>query len=245
MTLDSTRCIDRTLLIDADDTLWENNVFYLRCTSRLHAYLEPFGIGAGLAQETLDRIGRGTVLELGYGPEGYIAAVVRTAAALLREVGVEPTPDHLESARRIAEPIRRPPMVLLDGVRETLLALRPTSRLILVTKGDEKTQLEKLARSGLGPLFDRKYVIAEKDADVYREIARELGLDPRCSWMVGNSPKSDINPAVEAGLSAVYVPHDHTWTAEHAHLARPDRVTVLSTFADLLPLFGVPAREPA
>jgi putative hydrolase of the HAD superfamily len=241
----STRCMDRTLLIDADDTLWENNIFYLRCTSRLYDYLAPFGIAAELAQETLDRIESGTVRELGYGPEGYIEAVVRSAESLLRSVGVEPTPDHLGSARRIAEPTRRPPMVLLDGVRETLLALRPTSRLILVTKGDKRTQREKLARSGLGPLFDHKYVVPEKDADVYRGIARELGLDPRCSWMVGNSPKSDINPAVEAGLGAVYVPHDHTWTAEHAHLAQPERVTVLGSFPDLLPLFGVATPEPA
>jgi len=136
-------------------------------------------------------------------------------------------------------------MVLLDGVRETLLALRPTSYLVLVTKGDEQAQVEKLARSGLGPLFDRKYVVPEKDANVYREIARELGLNPRCTWMVGNSPKSDINPAIEAGLDAIYVPHAHTWTNEHATLAQPERVTVLGSFADLVPLFGVPLYEPA
>jgi len=245
MTTDDFRCPERTLLVDADDTLWENNIFYLRCTARLKRFLANHGIAEERVQETLDRIERGTVQQHGYGPAGYVAAVVATTETLLRAAGVEPTQALVDEARRIAEPVRRAPMVLIEGVRETLLALRPTTRLVLVTKGDRPTQLEKLARSGLGPLFDGKHVVAEKDVDVYRGIAREMGLDPRCTWMVGNSPKSDINPAVEAGLGAIYVPHDQTWTAEHAHLEHPERVTVLRAFADLIPLFGVHAHEPA
>jgi len=244
MTTDESRCIERTLLIDADDTLWENNIFYLRCTERLKAFLERFGIAPERVQATLDRFEQGTVREHGYGPAGYVTAVVQTTEVLLREAGITPTEEHLAEARRIAEPVCRAPMVLIDGVRETLLALWPTTQLVLVTKGDRPTQMEKLARSGLGPLFDSKHVVEEKDADVYREIARELALDPRCTWMVGNSPKSDINPAIEAGLGAIYVPHNHTWTAEHAHLAYPERVTVLRAFADLIPLFGVYTHEP-
>ncbi len=245
MTTDEFRCPERTLLVDADDTLWENNIFYLRCTARFKSLLGEHGIAEERSQDTLDRLERGTVQEHGYGPAGYVAAVVATAETLLREAGVELTDELVAEVRRIAEPVRRAPMVLMEGVRETLLALRPSTRLVLVTKGDRPTQLEKVARSGLGPLFDAKHVVPEKDADVYRGIARELGLDPRCTWMVGNSVKSDINPAVEAGLGAILVPHDHTWTAEHAELEHPERVTVLRAFADLLPLFGVPHHEPA
>jgi len=130
-------------------------------------------------------------------------------------------------------------MVLLPGVEDTLSALQPTTQLILVTKGDEETQKAKVARSGLGSYFDAQYIVAEKDARTYRNIAAEQRLNPRCTWMVGNSPRSDINPAVEAGLGAVLIPHNHTWVAEIEEITYPDQVITLQRFADLLPWLGI------
>ncbi len=36
--------------------------------------------------------------------------------------------------------------------------------------------------------------------------------------MIGNSPKSDINPAMACGWNAVYVPHARTWGLEREEI---------------------------
>ncbi len=233
------RRTERTLLIDADDTLWENNIFYLRCTARFAERMVALGFDARHAVQTLELTERDTVSQLGYGPEGFIEALALACERLLASENRAMEDELGEAIRTIGALVRTPPCILLADVEETLTTLRATSRLVLVTKGDDATQRAKLARSGLEPLFDAVYVVAEKDPDVYREIAGELGCEPGHTWMVGNSPRSDINPAIEAGLGAILVPHDHTWTAEVEELARPDLVVTLQRFADLLPFFGI------
>ncbi len=233
------RHIERTLLIDADDTLWENNIFYLNCQARFEEYMAGWGCDRGMAAEILRRCEMETIPIYGYGPEGYIAALGITAERLLQQHNRQVSPEIVAEARAVGEMLLSPPMVLLADVERTLHALRPTSRLILVTKGDEKTQNAKIDQSGIGPLFDAKYIVAEKDVFTYRNIVRELGLDPRHTWMIGNSPKSDINPAVAAGLNAILIPHSHTWTAEIQKIERPELVVTLHRFAELLDFFQI------
>jgi putative hydrolase of the HAD superfamily len=134
-------------------------------------------------------------------------------------------------------------MVLIAGVERTLRVLYPSTRLVLVTKGDPAIQQHKIDTSGLVDYLDASYIVGEKNADTYRRIVAELDLDPTETWMVGNSPRSDINPAIEAGLGAILVPHDHTWTAEQEPLAAPELVVTLASFGDLLPFFGVEPSE--
>ncbi len=100
----------------------------------------------------------------------------------------------------------------------------------MFTKGQRDEQLQKLARSGLGPLFDRVETPREKDVDAYRRLVRDAGLDPTLTFMIGNSPRSDINPAFAAGLRAVFIPHPHTWELEHEEIndaGDPDYRTIL------------------
>jgi putative hydrolase of the HAD superfamily len=118
-------------------------------------------------------------------------------------------------------------------VEACLEALQRHHRLILLTKGDDRVQREKLARSGLGPYFEGVHVVWEKDADVFRDLVAQYDLEPERTWMVGNSPRSDVNPAVEAGIGGVYVPHSNTWELEIEGLVTSDRVTVLERFAEL------------
>jgi putative hydrolase of the HAD superfamily len=126
-------------------------------------------------------------------------------------------------------------MTLLPGVAATLRALGARHRVVLMTKGDRDDQLGKLQRSGLGHLLHDVDVVREKDADTYRDALRRHGARAELSWMVGNSPRSDILPALEAGLGAVYVPHDVTWSLELSEL--PDgghpRLIVLRRFEEL------------
>lgn len=233
------RRIERALLIDADDTLWENNIFYLRCLARFQDYMESLGCDRQAAAAMLDLAEHETIPTMGYGPDGYVAALGIACERLLRDGGRPVPPGAVERARALGDLVLNMPIVVIPGVEAALAALRPSSELVLVTKGDERVQRDKLERSGLTPYFDGVYVVGEKDAAVYRRIAAERGLHPRHTWMVGNSPKSDINPAIEAGLGAILVPHDHTWTAEVQEIDRPDLVVALERFVDLVPFFGV------
>jgi putative hydrolase of the HAD superfamily len=235
------RSIERTLLIDADDTLWENNIFYLQCTARFQDHMHGLGFEREAVQLALDTCERETVRLHGYGPVGYIAALGLTYQRLLSERGMVAQESATALVRAYGEMLLAPPSVLLPGVQTTLVSLRPSTRLVLVTKGDQETQQAKLDRSGLGPLLDAVYIVTEKNADTYRRIVTELDLDTEDTWMVGNSPRSDINPAVEAGLGAILVPHNHTWTAEHETIANPELVITLRCFSELLCYFGVEA----
>jgi putative hydrolase of the HAD superfamily len=130
------------------------------------------------------------------------------------------------------------PIVLLEGVEEALERLSGRYRLLLLTKGDPLVQEDKLARSGLDRFFDHVHVVPEKDADVFRSLIADYDLHPEQTWMVGNSPRSDINPAVEAGIGAVYVPHPNTWTLEVEEVLDSERVTVLRSFGELAAFFS-------
>jgi len=237
--MDDGRCIERTLFIDADDTLWENNIFYLRCTECFLDMMEALGCARERSQAVLDACEHETIPVAGFGPQGYVMALGMACERLMQELGRVAGTDLVAQARALGEPVLSPPMILLPDVQPALCALRPTSRLVVVTKGSEAVQGEKIKRSGLGALFDAQYIVPEKDTTTYRRIAAELRVSPRDIWMVGNSPKSDINPAVEAGLGAILIPHDHTWTAEVQEIAHPELVVTLARFADLLPYFAI------
>jgi putative hydrolase of the HAD superfamily len=106
-------------------------------------------------------------------------------------------------------------MEIISGVAETLQYLAPKHHLILMTKGNITEQTGKVERSGLKEYFSAIEIVAEKDVPTYRSVIAKYELPLESSWMVGNSPKSDINPAIGAGLNAVFVPHDNTWILEH------------------------------
>ena len=231
------RELARTLLIDADDTLWENNIFYLACTAHLIAFLERQGFAPEAIQETLDTTEHRLIPTYGYGPVSYMRALGEACRQLFVRRGQQASDYVIERCRAMAAPVLRPPIVLLPGVEATLGALRPTSRLILVTKGDMATQQAKIDRSGLAHRFDACHIVPEKEPRHYIEIVAQHGLAPESTWMVGNSPKSDINPAIEAGIGAIWIPHANTWTAEHQAIAYPDRVIELERFSDLTPHF--------
>lgn len=229
----------RTLLLDADDTLWENNIYYVRSTARFAELLGAYGIPRDETVAALDACERETIRHLGYGPTSYRASLVKTAIALLRSRDVEVDGDLVRRAMACAAELFDPPTELLPDVAATLHRLYPSSRLVLLTKGEEPVQRAKVQSSGLAPLFDHIAIVPEKDVGTYRHLMRRLALAPEQTWMVGNSPRSDINPAVEAGLGAIHIPHNHTWIAERAQIAQSERVVILERFADLLPYFGI------
>ena len=226
------------LLIDADDTLWENNIYYLRCTTRFQALLGSFGCTPEAAVDMLNAVERERIPRHGYGPLSYMGSLGVACRRSLAHLGLSADAETVAAAEACASLVLSPPMVLLPDVGETLSRLRTRAELVLVTKGDETAQQGKVRRSGLADLFDHLYIVPEKSAAVYRSIVSERALDPENTWMVGNSPRSDINPALEAGIGAVHIPHSNTWSFEQQEIADPNRVVVLSDFGKLVALFS-------
>src|SRR5262249_45058268 len=126
----------------------------------------------------------------------------------------------------------------IAGVESTLLELRRRHDLLLLTKGDEREQQEKIELSGFARHFRRIVIVPEKNAAVYVELVEQEALDPARTWMIGNSPKSDIRPALAAGLGAVFIPNVNTWALEHDDVDETaERLVQLERFADLLSHF--------
>ena len=221
-----------TLLIDADDTLWENNIYFERVIAR---FFEDFsGHAPEALRRTLDDVEREIVLSHGYGLIAFEHALVRTCQQLS---GSPPGAAREAEVRALARSVNQHPIVLLPGVAETLAYLAERHSLILMSKGDPGEQSAKLYRSGLRHHFSAVEIVPEKDRGAYRDALARHKLAPLSTWMIGNSPKSDVNPALAAGLNAVFVPHDMTWVLEHEHLSSPEaespRLLVLERFAEL------------
>jgi len=210
----------QTLLIDADDTLWENNVYFERAIAAFISLLDHHAHSPAQVRAALNQVERETILTHGYGLPSF------THSLLLCFERLSPAPMTEEKRERIlgfCRAIAEQEIELLPGVAETLAELGARHRLILMTKGNHAEQADKLSRSGLASCFSAVEIVAEKDPPTYREVillleSKRAGSAPHSYWMIGNSPRSDINPALAAGLNAVHLFHKDTWVLEHAAL---------------------------
>jgi putative hydrolase of the HAD superfamily len=223
----------QNLLIDADDTLWENNIYFERAISDFISFLNHHHYTPDEVRHVLYDVERENVRTHGYGMHSFAEALV----ICFEKLSVEPvTPDLHQTIRGIAHKIADHPMEFLPAVPETLADLGQRHRLFMVTKGNITEQLGKVERSGLKEYFTAIEVVAEKDAPTYHRVVEKFGLVRDLTWMIGNSPRSDINPALEAGLHAVFVPHDNTWMLERDDLrahASDGRLLQLENFGQL------------
>jgi putative hydrolase of the HAD superfamily len=223
----------QTLLIDADDTLWENNIYFERAIANFISFLNHHEYTPEQVREVLNDVERECIVSHGYGLHSFSHALVRT----FERLAVEPlTPALRETISGFAHTIAEHPVEILNGVPETLQYLSERHRLMLVTKGALTEQAGKVERSGLKDYFFAVEIVAEKDVSTYRTIISKYDLPGDSTWMVGNSPKSDVNPALAAGLNAVFVPHGQTWILEHEEVTQaepPARLLVVETFAGL------------
>jgi putative hydrolase of the HAD superfamily len=223
------------LMIDADDTLWQNNIYYERVVDEFIAFLNHSRLTPNEVRAVLDEIERANVHVHGYGARSF-ARNLRECYARLAERHIPE--DELDRIMEFGERILRQEIELLPGVEETLRELADHHDLVLVTKGHPEEQRLKIDRSGLAPYFRRAVILAEKDRAAYERIVVELDCHPVRTWMIGNSPRSDINPALDAGLNAVYIPHEATWRLEHEELREGSgRLLVVDRFVDLLKHF--------
>jgi putative hydrolase of the HAD superfamily len=230
-----TRVPRQSLIFDADDTLWQNNLLFNRVIDDFIGWLAHPTLDRTQVRAVLSDIERANVAAHGYGTSVFLRSL-RDCFAHLAE-----RPSTADEDRRIhalAADLLAGRIELFPSVSATLSILGTRHDLYLLTKGDAVEQQRKIDASGLLPHFRAAEIVPEKTAEAYLEVIARYRLAPETTWMIGNSPKSDILPARSAGLNAVFIPSQHTWELEFADLDEADeRVLRLPAFGDLTAYF--------
>jgi len=208
---------------DADDTLWENEAHYklteARFTALLQDYADPDHLSARLLAAERRNLGH-----YGYGIKGFTLSMIETALEVTE--GRAPTA-MIQSLLDAGRELHNHPTPLLAHVQATLEAL--SQPLILITKGDLFDQERKIAQSGLAGLFADFQIVSEKTTETYSRAFAPFGA----AMMVGNSMKSDILPALEAGAWGVHIPAAQEWALEAAAAPKSPRYRRLDNMAHL------------
>lgn len=218
------------ICLDADDTLWHNMRHFEAAEAALLALIEPFA-EAGIARHRLEAVEIRNLGLYGYGAKSFTLSMIETAIELVGDPLPETMlPEILAAGRALlAHPVE-----LLPGIEDTLDALAERGRLVLVTKGDLLHQEAKLAASGLGDRFAGIEIVSDKSSDLFGRLFERYGVAPESAVMAGDSMRSDVLPALEAGAWAAFVPQTGGWS----HEARPapvghSRFRELSSLSEL------------
>ncbi|MEU4092951.1 HAD family hydrolase [Streptomyces sp. NPDC026673] len=230
--MNEARLTRQVLVFDADDTLWENNVVFERVIEDFLDWVDHPVLDRAQIRELLNEIEAANAVVHGYGSKVFL----RSLGELLERLRERPvTEAELRRVDELAVAFVEHRVELMPGVANTLEELGTRHELLLLTKGDQEEQSRKVTASGLADHFRGVHIVPEKAADTYRALLAEYGFAPGRSWMIGNSPKSDILPAREAGMSAVFIPNENTWVLERSELDPADeRVLRLAAFPELL-----------
>jgi putative hydrolase of the HAD superfamily len=224
-----------TLVFDADDTLWENNIHFENVIADFVRWVSHPVLDAAAIRAVLDEIERDRAVTHGYGSHVFRGSLVRVFEKLEDRPA---TAEELAEIVALCAVFEEHELELLVGVPETLAALATRHPLLLLTKGHPPEQQKKIDASGLSRHFRSTHIVPEKNGATYATLAAELGLDPATTWMIGNSPKSDIIAARDAGWNAVFIPNANTWVLEDQPLDPGDgRVLRLGAFPELLEHF--------
>jgi len=220
----------RLICLDADDTLWHNMRFFNATEDALLAMLRPFA-EAHVARDTLNACEARNLKLYGYGAKGFTLSMIETAVEL---AGESLSRDLVAQILKAGQDLLAHPVELFEGVGETLEILSERGRLVLVTKGDLLHQEAKLAASGLGDHFSGIEIVSDKKPETFRRLFQTYGIAPEEAVMAGDSMRSDVLPALEAGAWAVYIPQEGAWIHERGKTpeAHP-RFAQLAALADL------------
>ncbi len=222
----------QTLIFDADDTLWENNVYFKQVVDDYLDWVAHPTLDRSQIRSILNDMEAANTVTHGYGTTAFL----HNLAECLERLRERPTSDaERREIEELAHALVHHQLELMPGVADALTELGSRHELWMLTKGAAEEQQRKITASGLAGHFQAVHIVSEKNPAVYRALAHQHDLQLDRTWMIGNSPKSDILAARAAGLNAVFIPHRYTWELEHSELDPDDhQVLVLSSFPDLL-----------
>ncbi len=200
------------IAFDADDTLWHNETLFTETQKKFKSLLLEYHSEEWVDQKLYETEMR-NLQHFGYGVKGFTLSMIETAVELSEgRIGGSEISQIISFAKEMLSS----PVELLDGIADTIGKLSETHRLMIITKGDLFDQESKIARSGIGELFEHVEVVPRKTTDIYEKILSRQNLSPEKFMMVGNSLKSDVFPVSEIGGNAVHVPYETTWAHEDA-----------------------------
>ncbi len=223
------------LIFDADDTLWANNVFYERATYNFSQLVKKTGVSLDKVEKDFQSIEVQTVKEHGYGSDSFLVIMerlYRKYADILTTV--QQHKDYLSIITDFKKRTQRRPAIF-PGVLPVLKQLQKRFELYILTKGNIDEQNRKLQNSRLLPFFHGTFIELEKNQHTYERILQEKGWLATEVCMIGNSPKSDINPALKCGMQAIFIPYTYTWKFDTEPLLEGHpKLVIVNRFADLL-----------
>jgi putative hydrolase of the HAD superfamily len=202
----------RLICLDADDTLWHNETWFRRTFGAIAELLAPFA-SAEEVQRRLDAVEHRNVPAYGYGVKGFILSALEAAGEI---AGDDLPPAAVRRIIELGREMLAHPVELLPGVEEALPQLADRAPLVLITKGDLHHQEAKLAASGLGEAFAAVDIVSEKSPETYARVFARHAVAPFEAVMAGNSMRSDVLPALEAGAWAALIPFELVWSHEAA-----------------------------
>jgi putative hydrolase of the HAD superfamily len=200
-----------TVGLDADDTLWHNETIFRLSQDRFRALLAEYADEVTSSARLADVEARNLRL-YGYGVKGFTLSMIETAMEL---TGGDPPGRLVAEILAAGREMLAHPVEPLPGVDAALAELSETHRLVLITKGDLLHQEQKLAASGLGDLFAAVEIVSEKTPETYARVFERHGSGADRSAMAGNSVKSDVLAALDAGGWAAWIPYPITWARNH------------------------------
>lgn len=222
-----------TIGFDADDTLWHHEKYFIATKDRFTELLAAYAPPAETAQQLHD-VEIANVRHYGFGVKSFTLSMIETTLAVIKaEIPAPLIAEIVELGRAMLTH----PVDPFPGVRDTLAALKPDFKLLVITRGDLFDQKRKLAASGLLPFFDEIEIVSDKTRPVYERIFNRHGDGPARSMMIGNSMRADVVPALAAGAWGIHVPSEHVWSLDLAEEPADDkRFRRLAQVADVLPL---------
>jgi putative hydrolase of the HAD superfamily len=223
------------IIFDADNTLWLIEHLYDEARRELCRYVHT----KGAAEADVDKFQRARDQEL-YASYGYTACrFARSFEDTILHFAPSAVPDEIRHARSLALSVFERQATPVGGLDALLKTLRPHYVFGVITAGERWVQERRLKDFPLREMFDAIRIVERKDSGEFLRFCDEYGIDRARSWVVGDSLKSDVLPAQEAGLRAVWV-RAANWTAvEGTTAAVPLGIVAIETLADLAKVPGV------
>ncbi len=221
------------VIFDGDDTLWETMPLYTDAKQRFFDLIARLDFDRGVAEERFEAIDHDNVKRFGFSQQRFPRSMVETYEELCFQAGCEPNESVSQQATEIGRSVFVGVAPLIAGAKDVLEVLRREFLLILATKGDRAIQRRRIEHAGLRDYFAASYVLDRKTAKELMKILQDQRLDPAHSWAVGNSLRSDIIPALGAGLNVIWIPCE-TWSYEHGETSHSARLFQCKQLGDVV-----------
>jgi len=208
----------QTLLFDLDDTLVYCNKYFHRV---LDVFADEMASWFGPAGITRDEIAsKQTEIDIagiqihGFKSEHFPQSMIDTYRYYRQYTGRASSPLEEERIWKLGNSVYDLEIEPYPFMEETLEALANGGHeLHLYTGGDYAVQYRKFESLRLDRYFeDRVYVRQHKNKEALERILHDGRFDRASTWMIGNSVRTDVLPALHCGIHAVYLKQEAEWT---------------------------------